>query len=611
MAVTNLSQYYTSQGKALPSISERAKAYEAAGLGKASTYVGSAAQNTSLLTYLTKPKAAPKPTTPSTPAAPTTPGAPAAAPGAAPAAPAPGVSPAAAPTVAGPQPGQTNATLDPLTREGQTALGNEYLGTMDQVQTAIKSGKTVVHVGDSAGYWIQNNTSWQNKSNDYTSRSALTAKGFQYLSSTDSVNAAKKAGKDVQLIGGSYYVVPKPKSGTSDAARQTTDSKTGATTTTNTPSTPPGQSPFEKDFANMMGDQQAPPAPDLIDTYNVYNSAYKVEDAQKQVDDAQTEIDNLDAAYVAGTHDAQNQLKPMEILRGDAAKLQQQYTEKRMLAQNKLSLATRILEGKQKMVETMVNLTDKNYENARTQYNDNYTRAFEMAKAIRSNMESDRDFNFKVKQAEGDDARANLTTFGNALVTSGKSWKDLTESQKSMVRDMELKAGIPVGTMEKFVAAKPQAKLLTTATNDNGDVTFIYANPDGTPGMTKVVKGVGNRQNVESTSTASTSVVKIDMSRSSDGGLGFTATDKSGNVVSSNAGQYAAKYKKNIFSVLNGGSSGDKEFVKGLQADLQDQASNKIPAATVLATCQSTWPHIFDGITVNEFAAMTGYVAAK
>lgn len=611
MAVTNLSQYYTSVGKPLPSLAERAKAYEAAGLGKASTYVGSAAQNTSLLTYLTKPKTAPKPTTPAAPAKPATPGAPAAAPGAAPGAPAPGATPNAAPAVSGPQPTQTSAALDPLTREGQTALGNEYLGTMDKVQAAIKAGKNVVHVGDSAGYWIQNNTSWQKQGNEYTSRSALAAKGFQYLGTMDGVNAAKKAGKDVQLIGGSYYIVPKQKAGTSDSARQTTNTKTG-TTTTNAPAGPtaPQSTPFETDFANLLGDQKSPPAPDLIDTYNVYNTAYKIEDAQKTVDDAQTELDNLDAAFVAGTHDTQNQLKPMEILRGDAAKLQQQYTEKRMLAQNKLSLATRILEGKQKMVETMVNLTDKNYENARNQYNDNYTRAFEMAKQIRSNAESDRDFAFKVKQAEGDDARANLTTFGNALVSSGKSWKDLTESQKSFVRDLELKSGLPVGTMEKFVAAKPQAKLLTTATNDNGDVTFIYANPDGTPGMTRVVKGVGNSQNNSSTST-STAISKIEQSKDNSGGLSFTATDKSGNVYAVTAAQYAAKYKKNVLTILRNSNSGDKELANGLEADLKEQAANKVPTATVLATLQNAYPHIFEGVTSSEFAAMVGYVPAK
>lgn len=49
MAATTLYSYYTSQGKALPSISERAKTYESLGLGKANTYTGTAAQNTSLL----------------------------------------------------------------------------------------------------------------------------------------------------------------------------------------------------------------------------------------------------------------------------------------------------------------------------------------------------------------------------------------------------------------------------------------------------------------------------------------------------------------------------------------------------------------------------------
>lgn len=60
---TNLFQYYQSKGTALPSLSERATAYQSAGLGKASEYTGTADQNTALLGSLTN--APPPVTTPS------------------------------------------------------------------------------------------------------------------------------------------------------------------------------------------------------------------------------------------------------------------------------------------------------------------------------------------------------------------------------------------------------------------------------------------------------------------------------------------------------------------------------------------------------------------
>lgn len=53
MAATNLYQYYTSQGKTLPSVSELAPVYEKYGLGNAGSYSGTAAQNTALLNKLT------------------------------------------------------------------------------------------------------------------------------------------------------------------------------------------------------------------------------------------------------------------------------------------------------------------------------------------------------------------------------------------------------------------------------------------------------------------------------------------------------------------------------------------------------------------------------
>lgn len=60
---TNLYEYYTQQGQALPTVQARSSIYEQAGLGAANTYQGTAAQNTSLLSYLQQPKPAPTPTT--------------------------------------------------------------------------------------------------------------------------------------------------------------------------------------------------------------------------------------------------------------------------------------------------------------------------------------------------------------------------------------------------------------------------------------------------------------------------------------------------------------------------------------------------------------------
>jgi len=70
---TNLYSFYQSQGKTLPSLQERAKTYEAQGLGPASSYVGSSSQNTSLLQKLSGGQSAPvAPTAPApTYAAPT------------------------------------------------------------------------------------------------------------------------------------------------------------------------------------------------------------------------------------------------------------------------------------------------------------------------------------------------------------------------------------------------------------------------------------------------------------------------------------------------------------------------------------------------------------
>jgi len=67
---TNLAQYYSSKGQGLPSVQQRAPLYEQYGLGSASTYSGTAQQNTQLLGKLlgggvTSAPAQSAPTTPS------------------------------------------------------------------------------------------------------------------------------------------------------------------------------------------------------------------------------------------------------------------------------------------------------------------------------------------------------------------------------------------------------------------------------------------------------------------------------------------------------------------------------------------------------------------
>jgi hypothetical protein len=463
-------------------------------------------------------------------------------------------------------------------------------------------------------------------------RSSREATGYSYLGTMAKVDAAKKAGQEVKMLNGLYYIVPKKAAQTTDTLR--TD--IAQTPVTPDPSKPAGSpanpisDPFATNFPGATAAGGAPVPPDLINTYNAYNSTYKIEDAQTAVNDAQSALDNLDAAYLAGTHNVDNSLSPMQIIRGEQGVLQQQYNEKRFIAVNLLNLTSKILESKQKMVETMVNLTGQNYEMSSKAYNDAYTRSMDMAKFNETKREFDasqafdeKKFQADLDKAAGDDARANLTAFGSALTASGKTWADLTPAQRSTVRDLELKAGMPIGTMENFYAQNKDVKVITTTINDAGQVSIVYSNPDGTMGVKQVGgENVGPTYHAPAGSSSTTlsnieepSHKNEDGSVDASGGLHFYATQGTGanaKRVNITAAQYAASQKKGVIAVLMKGSQDDIAYGNAVAAKLQDYAAKGYTSTQVLALFQGgDRPWIWDGIDPADFENITGYTPNK
>lgn len=231
----------------------------------------------------------------------------------------------------------------------------------------------------------------------------------------------------------------------------------------------------------MTGGQEAPTPPDLVGDWQKYREQYGVTAIEGKITDLDKRIGDLDTQYLAGKHDTRDQLAPMSVIGGRQLQLQDQYNEQRSVLTNERNSYVSQLTSANNTISTIMSLTGQQYEWAAGAYNDNYNRNYQ-AYTIYNQQQSQ----------ERADANANLTTITNMMSESGKTWGDLSTAQQANIQSLELRAGLPEGTISAFMSQKPKAKLIATTEGydsaGNGIVSMIYEDENGLPGVVRTVK---------------------------------------------------------------------------------------------------------------------------
>lgn len=476
-----------------------------------------------------------------------------------------------------------------LTRAENEAVGNVYLGTQDAVKAAIKAGKNVQKMA--GGYYIVN-----------ASRASLEAKGYTYLGTKSAVDKAIANKEVVVDFGGNKYIKPKAAVADSSGLRDASGDTSGGDTSGGG-STIPG--------AADLG--EAPKAPDLIATYNdlvVSNSLPKLEE---DLTNATNAVKELDDAYNAGVHSQDNRLAPMQIIEGKQNLLRQQYLEQRATLVRTQEAAAQRVTSVRNSIATIMELTDKNYDNAATAFNNAWTRNMSQQTflANRADAAADR------AEKDTDNARATLTTLTNIIKESGKAWKDVSATMKAQIQKLELQAGLPSGSMETFLKSKPKANLLATINGTDGSgndiVTFVYADENGNPGTTKIIK-TGGKSKVPGSGNGggSTSNKLKSAVMKNNGEKGLSFFDEKNNNTPITAAQYAAFHDANVISVLKqSGSQDDQAKAAALEQSRQDLLAGRTTAAVEYADWQSNNDELFRGVSLSEFLQIIGAPGAK
>jgi hypothetical protein len=164
----------------------------------------------------------------------------------------------------------------------------------------------------------------------------------------------------------------------------------------------------------------------------------------------------------------------------ESKKLQEQYDR---LTTEESSLVDQ-LNTKNSVIETIINLTGKDYENAQQDYTRQFTQTIQTINTIKGITDDEK----SDEERRQDNARANLQILANQLSSGDLQFAQLDPAQQAQINKLELQAGLPTGTIARIKDNNPKADIVSTVsrTDQSGNAFTDIVLRDQTTGALKV-----------------------------------------------------------------------------------------------------------------------------
>ncbi len=212
--------------------------------------------------------------------------------------------------------------------------------------------------------------------------------------------------------------------------------------------------------------EKIPKPVSLVDLYKEQKKKLGIEPLEDELADIDAQIERIQGELFVQAEEAGEKLiSTREIGRAKGA-LQKRADREIALLNIERSAVARILGNKIDTLNTIVSLTDKDYDSASDYYTKEYNRTiqlYNLASGIEAKEQTTAD---RAKQ----DAKANLDILTNALQGAGKSYADLTPDQQLKIKQLEAQAGLPTGVTE----------LVLNSVDTKKEISFHKYSDDGT-----------------------------------------------------------------------------------------------------------------------------------
>ncbi|MCF7835796.1 MAG: hypothetical protein K9M15_01610 [Candidatus Marinimicrobia bacterium] len=239
------------------------------------------------------------------------------------------------------------------------------------------------------------------------------------------------------------------------------------------------------DFLND-NEEDKPEAPSMVDLFNQQRQQLGVGDLETELSDYDAKLAQLDADYDITVADEEGRLVSMKQIQKRRYPLYKEYLKQKSELETKRARVATQLNNKYNVLETMVNLTGQDYQNASQAYQQKFNNNISLMNLIRG-----------VKQYEKDDIQ---TEKDNALAISQiyvemiqSGWTPSTVD-KIKIRNIELQAGLPTGYIITIANSSGGKTIKTQWTSDDGTgVNILY--DDGTTSFVPFKGGTSGGDN--------------------------------------------------------------------------------------------------------------------
>ncbi len=256
---------------------------------------------------------------------------------------------------------------------------------------------------------------------------------------------------------------------------------------------------------------EAPTPPNLSQQYQDLITAQGVPAIQTAITDLKAQADALVAQTRTNVSAERGKPVAENVIEGRVGVQQKQSQEQLDFINRQLTVKQNELTAALTNIQTIMNLTQTDYQNASDAYNKKFEQAIttiNLVHGIQQDQKTD------VQRAQ-DNARANAQILYNAIREGGLSMNNLPADAKAQLNSLEVQSGLPLGFFQS-IKADPKADIIATSSYE-GQTQVLFRNQDGSVS----VQTYGTRSGSGSTNTSNRTAIVLGLQ---------AAANKSGHV---------------------------------------------------------------------------------